>query len=242
MIWRGFSGGGPGHLDIFGDQAFEHGEEVVDGVGEVDDDALFFLGTGEGEEAFDEIDAAFGGFLDFGDMFGVGGVWGHVAGHGVGIAQDDGEEVVKVVGDAGGETADGFEALGPADLLFVFPAVGDVVDHDQPLDGGIDQALADADDAPEIAAIGGDKLDVLGGGIFGGIVEKGFPGREGGGMNELFDGLPLEFVGGFVKHPGHFGVDVGGEEIGVQDPDAFAGGLKDAAHPVATPLHDLGEG
>lgn len=85
--------------------------------------------TGEGEKLLGEVAGANGGLFGFGDEGGCTGVGmgEEFPDHGK-VAEDGGEDVVEVVGDAPGKQAEGFELLG-FDLFFLDLALaGEIFD------------------------------------------------------------------------------------------------------------------
>src|SRR5579859_2480212 len=79
----------------------------------------------------------------------------HLLGEHLGVAADDGERGVDLVGNAGGEQADGGELVGLRELRFEGDALGDVIDKH------------DAADGDEVAREQGSYYDVGGAGFAG---------------------------------------------------------------------------
>ena len=102
------------------DEVAEGAAEEVCGAGdelvEVDGSGEEGLAAGEGEEAGGEGGGA-GGAVEGVVEEALGAVIDGAAAEEVEAADDDGEEVVEVVGDASGELADGFHLLGLAELF-----------------------------------------------------------------------------------------------------------------------------
>ena len=103
---------------------------------EVDGGELAAAGAGEVEQAVDDLGGAEGLLGDlFEDGRELAGVVGaHVLGEHLGVGGDDGERGVDLVGDTGGEQADGGELFRLGELAFELDAVGDVVDEDDAAD------------------------------------------------------------------------------------------------------------
>src|SRR6185503_12197567 len=106
------------------DEAAEEFLDVLDDVVEVEDAGHEDLLAAEGEQLPGEGGGAVPGLEDLGDLA-AGGVAVVEAGdHELGVADDDEQEVVEVVGDAAGEAADGLHLLGLAELLLEAAAGG----------------------------------------------------------------------------------------------------------------------
>ena len=143
-------GGGEagGEFDIFADEGAEETLHVGDDGVDVDDFEFEKLFAAESQELAGERGGAVGGLLN-GFGFGMQRMAeGELVEHDFGIAADDHEEIVEVVGDAAGEAADGFHFLGLAELVFEHAALGDVFGDGFENVGGLvagDGTAADAD-------------------------------------------------------------------------------------------------
>ena len=147
----------------------------------------------------------------------------------LGIAVDDGEEIVEIVGNAAGETADSFHFLRLAELVFEDAAFGDVFGDGFENVGGFvasgDGATADADgdiglvfaapaDFETIHATGALKF-IDQAGVLAGFDEDVFLGIEG----ENFFGRVV------TEHPDERGIDVEKFAFEARAIDSVDGGL-----------------
>jgi hypothetical protein len=132
------------------------------------------------------------------------GLVGELAVKDGGVAEDAGEEVVEVVGDAAGELADGFHHLGLPQMLLGRELIGDVAAVDE-----------DAADGREVAQIPADDLEVAPGsvgvapaneGVAGGAGRGGDPGESGEGGEGVVGVQEL----GDVPADQQFGSEAGG--------------------------------
>ena len=107
-----------GEFDVFADGAVEEALDFAERGGEVDYLGGDHLAAAEGEQLVGEFGGALAGGLNVGDLLaqGVGG--GHEGQQEIAVAEDDGEGVIEVVGDAAGQAADGLHLLGLAELFF----------------------------------------------------------------------------------------------------------------------------
>jgi hypothetical protein len=121
------------HLDILAEQA-QHHLVVGDDSVEAEDDRAGDLLAAEQEQLAGEAGGAFGGVFDVEQAFGErGGALlsrhgFHAAEQEFTLAEDDGEEIVEVVGNAAGQPPDGLHLLGVAKLCFellLLAAVGE---------------------------------------------------------------------------------------------------------------------
>lgn len=120
-------------LDARGEQGSGEGRRFGNDTGEVDNVGLVDLGAGEGEEAADEVGTALGSELGLAHVLGGEGVVAEKWTEEVEVADDDGKQVVEVVGDTAGEVAETLELLALANedfeltfLALELDAVGDV--------------------------------------------------------------------------------------------------------------------
>src|SRR5690606_13452263 len=113
---------------------------------------------------------AFGGGADLGEV--VAGVLrgGEPEVGEVGVADDDAEHVVEIVGDAAGEAAEGFHLVGLAQAFFEGHAFGDVAHAGEQAVFAADFGAAQDDLGPEGGAVG--AAGVPGEGV-GGAGERG---------------------------------------------------------------------
>jgi hypothetical protein len=167
--------------------------------------------AGEGEDLADDLSAAVGA--------GLHGIE-EVEALGVGDAKPDdrereengGEDIVEIVGDATGEDAEAFKALGSEELFFELFALGDVeVEGEDGLGGAL--VVSDGSET----CVNGDR-----GALFGDVVLLGLPRIFG--LRGFFDGL-LE--GEFAS-----------EELGSGFADGFVGGPPVEALGAAVPVAD----
>src|SRR5271168_2005050 len=89
------------------------------------------------------------------------------------MALDDHEEIVEVVGDAAGETADGFHFLSLAELFFELMTLGNVLGDDE------------ADPAAAISKFVGDDLDVHFLAVFSAVLPDADVAALHGGLPEM---------------------------------------------------------
>ncbi len=171
---------------FFADGELEEGGGVFDQGAKVDafeDEAAL---AGVGEHLFAEVGGAEGGGFGLVELaVGVGALFEGHAGEGE-VAEDAGEEVVEVVGDAAGEDAEAFEFLGFLEAAFKFAtflfsalALGGVLD-----DGDEDgRGFGAGEEEADFDGVGGAVLAAVS--AFEG--DEGFgAGAEGGG--ELLEG------------------------------------------------------
>jgi len=121
-------GGGEtgGEFDIFADQRAQETFHVRDDSVDVDDLEFKMLFTAEGQELAGECGGAIGGLLNGFDL-GMERVGrGELVEENLGVAADDHEQIVEVVSDASGQTANGFHFLRLTELIFKDAALGDV--------------------------------------------------------------------------------------------------------------------
>jgi hypothetical protein len=79
----------------------------------------------------DEFSGAIAGGGDGFEGFAVGIIEGFLDEEEAGVALDDGENVVEIVGDAGGQLADGFHFLDLAQLIFQGVLLGDILGEEE---------------------------------------------------------------------------------------------------------------
>ena len=120
-------------LHLFSEGSPQQMVGFQDDLVQIDHARLQRLLSREGQQAAHEIGAAIGGLQ--GDLGGLAGarVCAGPFGQHVQIADDHGQEIVEVVGDAAGQLADAFHLLRLGQLAFRHPAIGHI--------------LADGDDA-----------------------------------------------------------------------------------------------
>ncbi len=138
-----------GEFDIFADERAQEALHIGDDGVHVDDLEFEKLLAAEGEKLTREGSGAIGGLLN-GFGLDVQRVFGsELIEENFGIAADDHEQIVEVVSDASGETADGFHFLRLTELIFEDATLGDVFgDGFENISGlvfGGDGAAADAD-------------------------------------------------------------------------------------------------
>ena len=158
----GIERGGEG--DVFADEAAEHAFGIADGGIEVERTGLDDLLAAEGEELAGEGGCAFAGLADFLGAVPQGAVGIEAAGEEIGIAIDDGEQVIEIVSDTAGEASDAFQFLRLAELLLQFLAggfglfaLGDVADGGDDAGGAIEFERVGVDLHGNAAAIAGDE-------------------------------------------------------------------------------------
>ena len=203
-------------------------EEFFGEVAEVAGGFAFAAGfTGAGEEALGDVAHAGGGFGGHAEGFEHGGgVFGGECefDHGAHAAGD----VVEVVGDAGGEGADGGHVAGAGEVLFEFFAVGDVAHPGGDADEGaliVDDATeGDADVEGIFSALGDDGHFVE---VDGALLDGALEGAAGDGAvfigDESFEGASDDF--GFRAAEHADGGEVPGADAagGVEGDDGDSG-------------------
>ena len=144
-------------LDLFAEDAAEHSGEVGDEPVQVQHTRPHDLAAAEGEELPREVGGALRGLLDLFERLGeVGAQSGHRELE-AGVALDDGEQVVEVVRDAGGELPDGFHFLRLPELRLELEAVGNVLRHDEQMRLSVEGDVLDGNEhVAQVAAIGAD--------------------------------------------------------------------------------------
>ena len=118
-------------LHVLADDAFQHLDRVAHGIVEIQVPELHHLLAAEHEQLADERGGAGGGAGDLRKRFSarVGGL--DLVLQQARVTLDDGEDVVEIVGDAGGQLADGLHLLGLAKLAFHQGTLGDVLGQQQ---------------------------------------------------------------------------------------------------------------
>ena len=184
---------------------FEEDGGVMEELVEVDGDELGGGGAGEVEQAVDDLGGAEGllGDLlkDRGEAGGELGAGAELLGEHLGVAGDDGERSVDLVGYSGGQEADRGELFRLGELGFELDAIGDVVD--------LDDAAYDV----EVTGEEGGDGDV-GGADFAG----------GEGEAELVEGLGAVGVDGFAANLAEAVEEVWWEDLGERAADGFGAG------------------
>ena len=123
-----FIGGAEVEADILAEETGQDPDHVFEEEVEVEVSGLKYAAAAEGEQLRGEGGGAFCGLADFGEV-GICGVVGADAAQGdFAVAGDGGEEVVEVVGNTAGESADGFHFRGVAELGLEEFLLGDVAD------------------------------------------------------------------------------------------------------------------
>ena len=148
------------------------------------------------------------------------------------VAEDGGEDVVEIVGDAAGEYADGFEFVGALHLLFEAVALGDIAqDEDGAGDfsGGVfDRGAAAFDEEGAVGAEG----------------EPGVSGKRqrGAGVEDFLEARS-DRRSVFVEQ-GADGVEWLSDDAGFVAVEELGGGLVDEAHDAGLieREHALGHG
>ena len=240
-------------LDVGGQGAAEELDRFLQDGREQDGPAFGLDLAAEGQELLDEVLGARAGADDVLEEA-VDGVGGIELGHGeVREAQDRGEQVVEVVGDAGGERADRFHLLGLADLALELGALGDVArDADDADDGAgrVAQRHLGRDGADELAVGARQRLVNVAerdAGFDDGAVLAAELARLVGG-EEVEVGLARDLVEGDGEEvgEGRVGHDVDGvfvldvEQVGGAAPEGFL--LFDLAAERVVGLHAHEEG
>jgi len=202
--------------------------DVAEEVFDLDDAVAAVGAVGEAEDLADEGGAAFGAFFEGGDEADVVGIRRVVTQHGSG-EEHGREDVVEVVGDAGGEHAEAFEALGAEELFLDAAFFGDV--------GGDDEAALDVADA--VAENGDAGVDDDGVSVAMEQVQFAAPvgvgwGAGAGGFDVAEDGFAEQFAEraalGLRGRPpecaGGAGIPEGDAILEVGDGDGVAGFLE----------------
>ena len=104
--------------DVFADEFPEHCAGALDDFAEIDAAELHDLLAAESEQLPDEIGSPLGGLADFADGFGVRAHFAELHEEHAGMAINNGQDIIEIVGDPGGELTDGFHFLGLAELAF----------------------------------------------------------------------------------------------------------------------------
>jgi len=183
--------------DFFADEASEEVFDSPDGLIEIEDDGFDSLSASEGEELSGEGGGAVSGILDGFETFLGGGRHPGLGQEHVGVARDDGEEVVEVVGDSSGEESDGFHFLGVLELFLEVAAFGDVLAGAFDGDGtalGIQHGTAGENDPADVV-VQGPNAELL--------LETS--GADGGGLEDFSEAIPIVLV------------DVGAEDFEIGD-------------------------
>lgn len=140
--------------DLFAKEGMEEVDEAEDDGAERKGFELGDLAAAVGEELAGEGGGALSGGNDFVGLLAMLRVERGVVFKHLGIALDDGEEVIEIVGDAAGQLPDGFGFLGLADVGFELETLGDVDAV------GVDDAmLADKGEVPLKGVLGEGVLD-----------------------------------------------------------------------------------
>ena len=116
--------------DVLADQSADHLVDVGDAEVEIDRPRLEHLLAAERQQLPGDGDGPVGGPLHFLDRFLGAGVKASVARQEVGIASNDGEQVIEIVGDAARQPADRLEFLRLPVLLLQRPPLADVLEHE----------------------------------------------------------------------------------------------------------------
>ena len=124
-------------MDVLADEPLQHLEHVRHGFVQVQDLGGDRLLAGKGQQLTRQVGRAFGGFADFLEvgMERLGRV--HLLQGQLGMAEDDAQHVVEVVGHAARQPTDRFHLLGLLELGFQGKSFSDILDH---LDCGGDLA------------------------------------------------------------------------------------------------------
>src|SRR5574340_1751780 len=129
-------------MNVLADEGPEHALHVSDDGVQIEVRGLRDLAAAKGEQLLGKSGGAAPGGADFLQGRGGGPIRGRAGQGEVAIAQDDGEQVVKVVRNAAGKASDGFHLLGLAELIGDALLVGDVL-NDGDDTGGVARIAAD---------------------------------------------------------------------------------------------------
>ena len=123
-------------IDLRGlELVFEQRERVADDLVEVGLAELGGGGAGEVEQAVGDFGGAEALLGDLVEHRAEARIAAQLLGEHLRVGGDDGQRGVDLVGDAGGEQADGAELVGLGELGFERDALGDVVDQNDAADG-----------------------------------------------------------------------------------------------------------
>ena len=162
-------------LDIFANEAGNELDDILDDGVEIEDARLEDLHAAESEKLASQGGGAVGGAVDLFD-FARGGVRRRQDIHQqLGVALDDHEEIVEVVGDAAREAAHGLHFLGLAELFFELMAFADVLRDDE-MDG-----------VSVVIELMGDEFGVDSVAIFRHVLAEHFVARLGFELAEAFE-------------------------------------------------------
>lgn len=95
---------------MFPDQTAHHPFQVYKCIVQVDDPGLDDLAPGKNQQLIREMSRPLGSRFDFFDLFANLNVRLHQGQ--LGIAGNDGQEIVEIMGNAAGQTTDGLHLLG----------------------------------------------------------------------------------------------------------------------------------
>ena len=208
-------------LDVGGDGGAEEACGFSDDREEAGGAAWLLAAAAEGENLGDEVAGA---VARGDDVLDVGAEWMggcQVEVGELGVAKDDAEDVVDIVGDAAGEGADGFELLSLAELALEFEALlllVDVVGDVACVDDAAVRALGRAE-----VAVGALEEAPLVGGVDDADAHRGFAGlalveHEGGailGVDHVDHGLADEVVWGEAQEQFMVGAGVAADAMGI---------------------------
>ena len=134
--------------DVLAQHALQHGADIGDDFVQINVARLHDLFAAEHEQLLDEFAGAVGGGPDLAEGFFRRRRQGLGLQEQVGVALNDGEDVVEIVGDAGGQLADRLHFDGMAQLRLQGQAFGDFVGVT--MDG---LAFGDGDERPGNGAV-----------------------------------------------------------------------------------------
>ena len=194
----------------------------------------------EGDDLVHQVAAALTGLLDLrqpggGRVAGIQRLLGQRP-----VAQDHRQDVVEVMRDAAGQRADGFHLLRLQQLAFQchppglgLLALGDVGDHRQPpvALARLVEDRAGGQRGPQVGAVLAPEAQVRVPGVAGvgqRLAHRGH--RQAAGVVHEVGPRPAQHLACLeAQHLLQLGVDEGGACVGIDHPDAFVGGVDDAA-------------
>ena len=107
--------------NVFADDSLQHFAQIRDDIIQINRLRMHHLLSAEGEQLAGQVGGPFAGGADLIEAFGdlAGEFLGFHAAQ-VGVATNDRQQIIKVMGDAAGKLADGFEFLGLPEIFLRF--------------------------------------------------------------------------------------------------------------------------
>ena len=114
---------------MFSDQAVQHGFHAQEDGIDIQQARLKNLLPAEGQQLSGECGSPLGSFVDLFSVAACVAVSRQILEQKCGVAEDRGEQIVKVVRDTAGELPDRLHSLRLPQLFFKLMLVGDVAEH-----------------------------------------------------------------------------------------------------------------